>query len=172
MDIPYTLNPRLVRGLDYYTKTTFEFWPAKAGSQSSLGGGGRYDGLAEAIGGRPTPGIGVALGLERVILELKAQQTAVPPVPGPSACLVAVGEEAREAGIRLLAGLRAAGVRATMVFGQRSLKAQMKQAGSLGARHVLILGPDEVQAGTVTVRDMVTSSQVTVSRDLARQALG
>ena len=132
--IPYTLNPRLVRGLDYYTKTTFEFWPTKAGSQSSLGGGGRYDGLAQAIGGRPTPGIGVALGMERIVLELKAQNAAIPPVPGPTVAIVTLGEEARRAGIGLLTSLRAAGVNTVMTFGQRSFKAQMKQAAGLGVR--------------------------------------
>ncbi len=161
--IPYTLNPRLVRGLDYYTKTTFEFWPTKAGSQSSLGGGGRYDGLAQAIGGRPTPGIGVALGMERIVLELKAQDAAIPPVPGPTVAIVTLGEEARRVGIRLLTSLRASGVNTVMTFGQRSFKAQMKQAAGLGVRFTMLLGDDEVKAGAVTVRDMMASSQETVS---------
>jgi histidyl-tRNA synthetase len=161
--IPYTLNPRLVRGLDYYTKTTFEFWPTKAGSQSSLGGGGRYDGLAQAIGGRPTPGIGVALGMERIVLELKAQNAAIPPLPGPTVAVVTFGEEARRVGIGLLTTLRAGGVNTVMTFGQRSFKAQMKQAAGLGVRYTMLLGDDEVKAGAVTVRDMMASSQETVS---------
>jgi histidyl-tRNA synthetase len=161
--IPYILNPRLVRGLDYYTKTTFEFWPTKAGSQSSLGGGGRYDGLAQAIGGRPTPGIGVALGMERIVLELKAQNAAIPPLPGPTVAVVTLGEVARRAGICLLTSLRAGGVHAVMTFGQRSIKAQMKQAAGLGVRYAMLLGDDEVKASAVTVRDMRASSQETVS---------
>ena len=160
---PYTLNARLVRGLDYYTKTTFEFWPTKAGSQSSLGGGGRYDGLAQAIGGRPTPGIGVALGMERIVLELKARNAAIPPLPGPMVAIVTLGEEARRAGIGLLTSLRAGGVNTVMTFGQRSFKAQMKQAAGLGVRYTMLLGDDEVKAGAVTVRDMMASSQETVS---------
>ncbi len=161
--IAYTLNPRLVRGLDYYTKTTFEFWPTKAGSQSSLGGGGRYDGLAQAIGGRPTPGIGVALGMERIVLELKAQNAAIPPVLGPTVAIVTLGEEARRAGIGLLTSLRTSGVNTVMTFGQRSFKAQMKQAAGLGVHYTMLLGDDEVKAGAVTVRDMTASSQETVS---------
>jgi len=132
LGISYTLNPRLVRGLDYYTKTTFEFWPQKVGSQSALGGGGRYDGLAEAIGGRPTPGIGVAMGL---------------------------------------AHLRSQGVRAVMAFGERSLKAQMRYAGTLGVRYALILGEDEVRNGTVTLRDMVNHTQETMTLDRATAIL-
>jgi histidyl-tRNA synthetase len=160
--IPYTLNARLVRGLDYYTKTTFEFWPTRAGSQSSLGGGGRYDGLAQSIGGRPTPGIGVALGMERIVLELKSQNAAIPPAPGPTVAIVTLGEEARRAGIGLLTSLRAGGVNTVMTFGQRSFKAQMKQAAGLGVRYTMLLGDDEVKASAVTVRDMMASSQETV----------
>lgn len=172
MGIAYTLNPRLVRGLDYYTKTTFEFWPARAGSQSSLGGGGRYDGLAQAIGGRPTPGIGVALGMERVILELKSQQVAIPALPGPDACIVTMNEETRRVGVRLLADLRAEGIRVVMTFGQRSVKAQMKQAASLNVHYVLLLGEDEVKSGTVTLRDMTTSTQRSIPVDQAAVLIG
>lgn len=169
--VAYTLNPRLVRGLDYYTKTTFEFWPARAGSQSSLGGGGRYDGLAQAIGGRPTPGIGVALGLERIVLELKSQQVTPPAVTGPRAFVVAMNEPARLAAVSLVADLRAAGCPAVMAFGQRSMKSQMKQAGASGARYVLILGDDELAAGAVTLRDMAGSTQATLPRGEALSRL-
>jgi histidyl-tRNA synthetase len=162
MGVGYKLNPRLVRGLDYYTKTTFEFWPVRAGSQSSLGGGGRYDGLAQAIGGRPTPGIGVALGMERIVLELKAQNAAIPPLPGPRACIVAIGEGAREDAVRLLTTLREHGIHTILLFGERSLKAQLRQAAKLGVKDVLILGSTEVQTGVVALRDMVTSSQENV----------
>lgn len=167
MGIPYALNPRLVRGLDYYTKTTFEFWPQRVGSQSALGGGGRYDGLAEALGGRPTPGIGVALGLERIILELKAQQKPVPPLPGPTVCLVTLGDAARQMGMRLLADLRRQGVRAVIAFGERSLKAQMRHASALGVRYTLILGEDEAHIGVVTLRDMVNHTQETLDPERA-----
>jgi histidyl-tRNA synthetase len=170
--IAYTLNPRLVRGLDYYTKTTFEFWPARAGSQSSLGGGGRYDGLALAIGGRPTPGIGVALGMERIVLELKSQQITPPPLAGPRAFVVAMNEPARLAAFRLVADLRAAGCPAVMAFGRRSMKSQMKHAGASGSRFVLILGDDELLAGAVTLRDMKVSTQETLPRGEALRRLG
>ncbi len=171
ISVAYTLNPRLVRGLDYYTKTTFEFWPARAGSQSSLGGGGRYDGLAQAIGGRPTPGIGVALGLERIVLELKSQQISPPALTSPRAFMVAMNEPARLAAVSLVADLRAAGCPAVMAFGQRSMKAQMKQAGASGARYVLILGDDELAAGAVTLRDMAGSTQATLPRGEALSRL-
>ena len=165
MGIAYTLNPRLVRGLDYYTKTTFEFWPARAGSQSSLGGGGRYDGLAQAIGGRPTPGIGVALGLERIILELKAQQTAPPAAAGPAGLHRGHGRGGARLRACACSPTCAPGACPTvMTFGQRSVKAQMKQAAGLGVAYVLMLGDDEVKAGAVTVRDMAASTQQTAAR--------
>ncbi len=164
MGITYTLNARLVRGLDYYTKTAFEFWPVRAASQSSLGGGGRYDGLAQAIGGRSTPGVGVALGLERIILELKAQEAAPPPLPGPRVCILAMGEEAREDAVRLLTTARTQGINTVLLFGDRSLKAQLRQAAKMGVKDVLILGSTELKTGAVTLRDMLQAARTAFRR--------
>lgn len=156
---PYTVNHRLVRGLDYYTKTVFEVWAADIGAQASVCGGGRYDVLAEALGGSPTPGVGVGIGIERIILTLKAQGIAVPQPPRPVAAVVYRGAAAKAVALRLLADLRAAGVPSTSTYGTRSFKAQMKQADRAGAAYALIIGGDEVAAGTVTLRDLAAGEQ-------------
>ncbi|MDD4859537.1 MAG: histidine--tRNA ligase [Dehalococcoidales bacterium] len=160
--IPFAVNHRLVRGLDYYTRTVFEIQPQDAGGQSTIGGGGRYDNLIEELGGKPTPAIGFATGIERIILNLKKQSIAVPPLPAPQVYLACLGEAAREAGIRLGAELRGAGTGVVVATGIRSLKAQLRQANSLGVRFTVILGDEEVKAGTATVRDMATSEQQTI----------
>ena len=162
---PYTLNHRLVRGLDYYTKTVFEVWAAGIGAQAAVCGGGRYDGLAEALGGPPTPGVGFASGIERIILTMKAQGVEVPPAPKPLALVATLGEEARSSGVKLVTGLRAAGIPAVLAFGDRSLRSQMREAGKLGVAYALILGADEVKSQQVIVRDMAAASQESVARD-------
>jgi histidyl-tRNA synthetase len=164
MGIPYTLNPRLARGLDYYTRTVFEITPPGEGSQSSLCGGGRYDGLIELLGSRPTPAIGFAAGLERTIATLRKQSTPVPPFPEPTAYVACQSSAAAAAALRLTSDLRKKGVSALAGVGGRSLKAQMRHANALGIRRVLILGEDELAKGTVTVRDMTTGEQKTVPR--------
>ncbi|MEA3459875.1 MAG: histidine--tRNA ligase, partial [Chloroflexota bacterium] len=118
---PYTINPRLVRGLDYYTKTVFEVWAEGIGAQSALCGGGRYDGLAEELGGNPTPGVGFAAGLDRTILAMRKQGIEVPSLPAPQVSLAYLGQEAKEAALRLLASLREAGISVACAFGERSL---------------------------------------------------
>ncbi len=164
LDRPYTLNHRLVRGLDYYTKTVFEVWAQGIGAQNALCGGGRYDGLAEALGGPPTPGVGVAIGLERIILLLKEQGIEPPPLPGARVFIAYRGDAGKRAGLQLEVELRAAGIATVSAVGDRSLKAQMKQADREGAHFALILGDDEVAAGTVTVREMATGEQAGVAR--------
>jgi len=159
---PYTLNHRLVRGLDYYTRTVFEVWAADIGAQASVCGGGRYDVLAELLGGPPTPGVGVGIGLERIILTLKAQGIAVPPPPRPVAAVLYRGGAAKEVALRLLADLRAAGLPVTCTYGARSLKAQMRQADRAGAAYALLIGDEEVAAGVVTLRDLAAGTQETV----------
>jgi len=161
---PYTLNHRLVRGLDYYTKTVFEVWAAGIGAQAAVCGGGRYDGLAEALGGPPTPGVGFASGIERIILTMKAQGVEVPPPPRPLALIATLGEEAKLAGIKLVTDLRAAGIPVVLAFGDRSLRSQMREASRLGVAYTLILGADEVQARQVIVRDMAAASQEPVAQ--------
>jgi histidyl-tRNA synthetase len=162
--IPYTISHRLVRGLDYYTKTAFEFWPPRAGAQSTIGGGGRYDGLAEALGGPPTPGVGFGTGVERIILNLRDQGVQPPPEGGPLA-YVAYLRDVRDDAFRLLARLRSAGIGASAPATTRKLGDQLRRAEGMGARYAVIVGPDDVAAGQVGVRDLATRDQVAIPAD-------
>jgi histidyl-tRNA synthetase len=162
LDIPFAINHRLVRGLDYYTRTVFEIQPEEEGGQSALGGGGRYDDLIEELGGQPTPGIGFAAGIERIILNLKKQGVNVPTPPPLHVFIACLGDKARDEAVKLAAGLRQAGISAVTTTGGKSLKAQMRQANSLNARYTVIIGEDEVKAGTATLRDMARARQETV----------
>ena len=162
LGLPFDINHRLVRGLDYYTKTVFEIQPEAEGAQSTLGGGGRYDDLIEELGGKPTPAIGFATGIERIILNLKKQNIPVPPLPRPQVFIAHAGEEARDEAIKLAAALRKNGIGVIEALGGKSLKAQLRQANNLGARHAVIIGEEEVKSGTVILRDMTTSQQKTV----------
>lgn len=155
----YTVNHRLVRGLDYYTKTVFEVYAEGIGAQNALCGGGRYDGLIEELGGKPTPGVGFAMGLERVILLMKEQDIVVPDLPRPAVYLAYLGDEAKLRAVRLSESLRDAKIGVQMAFGNRSLGAQMKAANRAGARFVLMLGEDELAQESVTLRDMADGSQ-------------
>lgn len=159
LEIPFTLNHRLVRGLDYYTRTVFEIQPENGGAQSTLVGGGRYDDLIEELGGKPTPAIGYAMGIERIILNLKQQHVPVPPLPGVQVFIAHLGDEAREEAIKLASRLRGAGTAVILATGNKSLKAQLRQANSLGVHYALILGEDEVRSGTASLRDMTTAQQ-------------
>ncbi|OGO07737.1 MAG: histidine--tRNA ligase [Chloroflexi bacterium RBG_13_57_8] len=163
MDIPFSLNHRLVRGLDYYTRTVFEVQPEEEGGQSTIGGGGRYDDLIEELGGKPAPAIGFATGIERIILNLKKHGIGVPETPGPQALIASMGDKGREAALKLAASLRREGISAVCALGEKSLKAQLRQANALKARFTLIIGEDEVKAGSVTLRDMAGASQETVT---------
>lgn len=165
LERPFSINHRLVRGLDYYTKTVFEVWSQDIGAQAAVFGGGRYDGLAELLGGPPTPGIGFGSGIERIILAMKAQGIQVPPLPHPQVLLASLGQEAKSAAVRLLADLRAADVGATLAFGDRSLRSQLREADKQAARYTVILGQDEVRQGRAAVRDMLSSDQVDVPLD-------
>ncbi|MGE5618933.1 MAG: histidine--tRNA ligase [Sphingomonadaceae bacterium] len=169
--LPVILNPRLVRGLDYYTKTVFEVWPATVGAQSALGGGGRYDGLMEKLGGKPTPGIGFATGIERIIMNLKEQGVPVPEVGRPFLYVAYLGDDAKLPALQLADQARRMGMATVTTLGPRSLKAQLKQANNSGARFALILGEQEVLDGTVTVRDMVESRQWQESRSTVLEKL-
>jgi len=159
LGIDYAVDERLVRGLDYYTRTVFEFQPLKEGSQSALGGGGRYDGLVEVLGGPPTPGVGFGTGLERLILNLKRQEAEVPPDPPPSLFIAHLTPEATAAALRLAADVRAAGQEVVLGAAGRSLKAQMRHAGGKNARYVAIIGASEAASGEVTLRDMRDHSE-------------
>ena len=156
---PYTLSHRLVRGLDYYTKTVFEVWAEGIGAQNAVCGGGRYDGLAEVLGGPPTPGVGFASGLERIVLTMKHQGVQAPTLPSPQILIAHLGQQAKLIGVKLVGDLRAAGIGALISFGERSLKAQLRQANRQEVAFALIIGEREAEAGQVTVRDMVKGEQ-------------
>lgn len=160
--VPYTIDRRLVRGLDYYTHTAFEIMAPDIGAQSSIGGGGRYNGLVEICGGPPTPGVGFALGMERIILAMERQGIPMPEAQGPDVFVVTAGEDGAGRAFSLLFKLRDAGVSADKDYLGRSLKSQMKYAGKTGARFVLIAGEEEMKRGEVVVRDMKAGEQKAV----------
>ena len=167
--VPYVEDPFLVRGLDYYTRTVFELESDALGAQSALGAGGRYDGLAELVGSKqPVPAVGFAAGIERLFLALAAQNVALPDAPRPDAFVVALGDAATHASLGLAETLRRAGLAVEIGLGGRSMKAQMKAADRSGARFALVVGDDELAAGTVGVRDLGASEQAAVATaDLA-----
>ncbi|MGI6648022.1 MAG: histidine--tRNA ligase [Bacillota bacterium] len=161
--IPYVVNERLVRGLDYYTQTAFEIIAPGIGAQNSIGGGGRYDGLVEEIGGPPTPGVGFALGLERILLALELQGVELPTGSQLNIFISTLGAEARKTAFDLMTRLRRLGLAVNMDYLGRSLKAQMKQAGKSGAQFVVIVGGEELERQAVTVRDMAAGQQTEVA---------
>jgi histidyl-tRNA synthetase len=168
--IAYRIEPTLVRGLDYYTRTAFEFYPVGAvGQQSALGGGGRYDGLVELLGGRPTPGIGFALGLDRVVLAIQEAGAAAPAEPGPLAVVVGADPAATAERLRVVTMLRAEGLRARADLGVRKLGRQLEGASRDGAHFAIILG-DELADGDVQLRDLQAGTQRPVPlADLVRE---
>jgi histidyl-tRNA synthetase len=170
LGIAYVEDPLLVRGFDYYTQTVFEFRCARLGAQSTIGGGGRYDGLVEQLGGPPTPGIGFGSGVERVTLALEAAE-GEPGEPGLDAYLAVLDGVPRLSFVPLLARLRAAGLSCESDLRGRSLKAMLRHAASLGARHAVIVGPRDHEAGAATVRDMATGEQRQIPLDDLVEAL-
>jgi histidyl-tRNA synthetase len=148
--------------LDYYSRTVFEIQPEEEKSQSTILGGGRYDGLIEMLGGKPTPAIGFAAGMERMIMNLKRQNIPVPPVPAPQIFVACLGEAARNEAMKLTAALRRQGTGVISATSAKSLKAQMRQANNLKISKAVIIGDDEVKAGTAILRDMVSAQQETV----------
>ncbi len=164
LDQSYTINFRLVRGIDYYTKTVFEVWAEGIGAQAAVCGGGRYDGLAEAIGGPSTPGVGFGSGIERIILGLQEQGIEAPKTPQPTVLVAHFGGETKKTAVTLTYQLRAAGIGTRLAFARdkRSLKSQMREANRWGVRTVLILGEDEVAAGMVTVRPLDGGDQTQI----------
>jgi histidyl-tRNA synthetase len=162
LELPFIVNHCLVRGLDYYTRTVFEIQPEAEGAQSTVGGGGRYDDLIEELGGKPTPAIGFASGIERIILNLKRQNIPVPALPKPRVFIAYVGDEAKDETVKLASTLRKNGIGVIEAIGSKSLKAQLRQANTLGVHHTVIIGDEEVKAGTVIFRDMTTARQKTI----------
>jgi histidyl-tRNA synthetase len=169
LGIAYEEDRGLVRGFDYYTMTVFEFTSDRLGAQSAVGGGGRYDGLVEALGGPPTPGVGFGAGIERIVLALGEEAR---DGGAPLDCYLAVPDAAlRLEGLALAERLRAAGLRCESDLRGRSLKGMMRHAASLGARRTVILGPREHEAGVATVRDMESGEQREVPLERLAQAL-
>jgi len=171
LGVPFVVDPRLVRGFDYYTRTVFEVYPPQEGAQSAVGGGGRYDGLVEDLGGPPTPAVGFGTGIERIILNLKRQEVPVPPPSRPRVYVAWQGAEARLPAFRLASDLRRQGIAAMAATGDRSLRAQMRQADARGIPYVAVLGPREVQAGTVTLRRLADGHQESVPLSQLAQRL-
>jgi len=155
--VSFTVNSRMVRGLDYYCRTTFEWTTAMLGSQSAVAAGGRYDGLVQELGGPPIPGVGFALGVERLTMLLKMQERAAP--GGPAVYIVWVGERARDWAFPVVHRLRQKGLAVEMEGEARSLKSQMRRADKLKAVSVLIVGDDELNKGAVALRDMASKQQ-------------
>jgi histidyl-tRNA synthetase len=165
MGVPYVINPRMVRGLDYYTKTTFEFVHDGLGAQSGIGGGGRYDGLMHQLGGQDLSGIGFGLGVDRTLLALQAEGKDVGQTTRCDVFGAPLGEQAKLR-LAVLAGqLRTAGVRVDLSYGDRGLKAAMRAADRSGARVALVAGDRDIDAGTIGVKDLTTGEQVDVATD-------
>ncbi|HLO04106.1 MAG TPA: histidine--tRNA ligase [Symbiobacteriaceae bacterium] len=167
LGVQYQIDPRIVRGLDYYTKTVFEILHPKLGAQSTLWGGGRYDGLIETLGGKPTPGVGFGMGMERILMVLEEEGLleAFADRPKLDVFVVTMGDLARPVGVKMVYELRAAGLSADLDYLGRSMKAQMKYAGKQEAPWVVILGENEVQAGKALLKRMDTGEQVEVPLD-------
>ncbi|RMH00472.1 MAG: histidine--tRNA ligase [Chloroflexi bacterium] len=165
LGVPYAINFRLVRGIDYYTKTVFEVWAEGIGAQAAVCGGGRYDGLAEAIGGPPTPGVGFGSGVERIILALKEQGIEPPAAYAPPVLVAHFGGETKTAAVELAFRLREAGVGTRLAFARerRSLKSQMREANKHRVRFVVIVGESELAAESVTVRPLDGGEQTMVA---------
>jgi len=159
LGIGYQVNRRLVRGLDYYTKTVFEVVSAQLGAQDALGGGGRYDGLVEELGGKPTPAVGFAAGIERILLAMEKGGCSYPEPLQPEVYVASIGEKAKQLAVRLLRELRTRGVIADTDYLDRSLKAQMRAANSLKAKYTVIIGQEELSRGKASVRNMRSSHQ-------------
>jgi len=169
--VPFTLDPLIVRGLDYYTRTVFEF--TSEIDKVALNGGGRYDGLAEVLGGAHTPGIGFGAGVERIIQELK-RQNVTPPAEAKTRVFVVYfdkTEEQKNLAVRITSELRHAGIKTEMSYGDRSRKAQMKQANSSDATYAVLIKEEDLASGAVTVRDLqaegmdIDNKQVQVKRE-------
>ena len=159
--IDYQLSPSLVRGLDYYTRTTFEITSNELGAQNAICGGGRYDGLVEKLGGKPTPGIGFAAGIERLLLASSSDNK----LRNIQIYIVGIGNDVRSTMIKLAEELRSNDIRTSFDYLRRSIKAQMREANKLGAQYVIIIGEDELKDKSVIIKDLSTSNQEKITLD-------
>lgn len=162
-NIEYTVNPKIVRGLDYYTKTVFEFVSNAIGAQGTVCGGGRYDGLVDALGGQKTPSLGFGMGLERLMLLMEAQNCPFPDAAAPDLFIVAIGEKATLKAVEICKDMRAEGFSALMDLNQRSVRAQMKYADKLGAKFNIVLGDNEISEGIAKLKNMTTGEETEIA---------
>jgi histidyl-tRNA synthetase len=162
MEIEYVVDPGIVRGLDYYTKTAFEFVTTKIGAQGTVCGGGRYDGLVEEIGGPSTPGVGYGLGKERLLLTMEACGVEIPEPEGADVFIAVMGDDAKAAGLKLMRELRQKGVAVQMDIMGRNIKNQFKFANRINAKKTVVIGQDELEKNSFAIKNMATSEQVVV----------
>ena len=171
MGIEYVVDPGIVRGLDYYTKTAFEFVTTKIGAQGTVCGGGRYDGLVEEIGGPSTPGVGYGLGKERLLLTMEKCGVEIPETEGVDAFIAVMGDEAKAAGLKLMRQLRQEGLAVQMDIMGRNIKNQFKYANRIHAKKTIVIGEDELAKNSVAIKDMATSEQESVPMEEIAKAL-
>jgi histidyl-tRNA synthetase len=171
LGISYLVNPRMVRGLDYYTGTTFEFIHEGLGAQSGIGGGGRYDGLMEILGGQALSGIGFGLGVDRALLAAQAEGVLVENQFSSDLFIIPLGDNQKSIALSLAAQLRLSGIRTEIAFGDRALKGAMKAADKSGSRYVIVLGDSEVALGTVELKRMSDGSTSSVKIEELQKAL-
>ena len=164
-NIEYTINPQIVRGLDYYTKTVFEFVSNSIGAQGTVCGGGRYDGLVEELGGQHTPSLGLGMGIERLMLLMEAQGCEFPEAEKPDLFIVALGEKATLKAVEIAKDMREEGFSALLDLNQRSVRAQMKYADKLGAKFNVVIGDNEVEAKTAKLKNMQTGEETEINLD-------
>ncbi len=165
MNIPYEVNPSIVRGLDYYTKTVFEFVSTEIGAQGTVCGGGRYDGLVEEIGGNHTPALGFAMGMERLLLLMQAQGIEFPPEAKCDLYIASMGENATLKASQIASDVRGNGMHAQFDIVGRSVKAQMKYANKIGAAYTVVIGDSEIEAGVAKVKNMADGSETEMKID-------
>ncbi|HHY09483.1 MAG TPA: histidine--tRNA ligase, partial [Firmicutes bacterium] len=171
LEITYVINPYLVRGFDYYTRTVFEVICPELGSQDAIGAGGRYDGLIEEIGGEPTPAVGFAVGVERLLLALQSQGKFAADEGGPQAYLVHFGGETKVKAAQLALRLRKKGLWVELDYLDRSIRAQMRAANRLQASYVLMLGEEELAKNQVLLRDMASGEEAPYSLEKLEQLI-
>lgn len=171
MEIPFTVDPGIVRGLDYYTKTAFEFVSNNIGAQGTVCGGGRYDNLIHEIGGPDIPGVGFGLGIERLLLVMEANGIVIPEPNNIDVFIAFMGERGKNFGMKLMREFRMDGIKTEMDVLARNLKGQLKYADRLGARYTVVIGDNELDSGTLILKDMANSVQETVAIEKIKEVL-
>ena len=170
-DVKYTIDPHIVRGLDYYTRTVFEFISTAIGAQGTVCGGGRYDGLVQQVGGKPTPAAGFGMGIERLLMVMQNTGIEIPAPAGPDAYLAPLCEQGYAVSLAMAERLRAKGFAIEREISGRSLKAQMKYAAKIGARKVVFIGEDEIAKGIYTVKNMADGTSSAMTEEELTEAL-